>query len=55
MLLLDGPVVLGWQTWRSLEEKYGLGAIHALLSPPSRKDRSAATAIGPVSPPARHR
>jgi AcrR family transcriptional regulator len=32
VLLLDGPAVLGWQTWRSLEEKYGLGAIQALLS-----------------------
>jgi AcrR family transcriptional regulator len=32
ILLLDGPVVLGWQTWRALEEKYGLGAIQALLA-----------------------
>jgi len=31
VLLLDGPAVLGWQTWRSLEEKYGLGAIQGLL------------------------
>jgi AcrR family transcriptional regulator len=32
VLLLDGPVVLGWQTWRALEEKYGLGAIQGLLA-----------------------
>ncbi|MCU4183257.1 TetR/AcrR family transcriptional regulator [Acidiferrimicrobium sp. IK] len=31
VLLLDGPAVLGWRTWRSLEEKYGLGAIQSLL------------------------
>lgn len=31
ILLIDGPAVLGWQEWRALEERYGLGALHALL------------------------
>jgi AcrR family transcriptional regulator len=31
VLLIDGPAVLGWQDWRALEERYGLGAIHGLL------------------------
>jgi AcrR family transcriptional regulator len=31
VLLIDGPAVLGWQQWRALEERYGLGAIHRLL------------------------
>ncbi len=31
VLLVDGPAVLGWQQWRALEERYGLGAIRALL------------------------
>jgi AcrR family transcriptional regulator len=31
VLLIDGPAVLGWQTWRSLEAQYGLGAVRALL------------------------
>lgn len=31
ILLIDGPVVLGWQRWRELEGRYGLGAIHAML------------------------
>jgi AcrR family transcriptional regulator len=31
VLLIDGPAVLGWQQWRALEERYGLGAIRALL------------------------
>jgi AcrR family transcriptional regulator len=31
VLLIDGPAVLGWQRWRALEEKFGLGAIRSLL------------------------
>lgn len=31
ILLIDGPAVLGWQTWRELEGRYGVGAIHGLL------------------------
>jgi AcrR family transcriptional regulator len=31
VLLLDGPVVLGWKQWRDLEAQYGLGAIQTLL------------------------
>jgi len=31
ILLLDGPVVLGWANWRKLEAQYGLGAIKAAL------------------------
>lgn len=31
VLLTDGPAVLGWRQWRALEERYGLGAIRALL------------------------
>lgn len=31
ILLVDGPSVLGWERWRSLEAAYGLGAIEAQL------------------------
>jgi AcrR family transcriptional regulator len=31
VLLIDGPAVLGWQEWRELEARYGLGAIAELL------------------------
>jgi len=31
ILLIDGPAVLGWQQWRSIEEKYGLGLVRAAL------------------------
>jgi AcrR family transcriptional regulator len=31
ILLLDGPAVLGWQPWRDLADRYGLGLLqHAL-------------------------
>jgi AcrR family transcriptional regulator len=32
VLLIDGPAVLGWQQWRALEARYGLGIIRNLLS-----------------------
>jgi AcrR family transcriptional regulator len=31
VLLIDGPAVLGWQEWRAIEERYGLGGIRAML------------------------
>ncbi|MGE0879125.1 MAG: TetR/AcrR family transcriptional regulator [Acidimicrobiia bacterium] len=31
IVLVDGPAVLGWETWRELEASYGLGAISSLL------------------------
>src|ERR1019366_3059587 len=31
ILLIDGPAVLGWEQWRSLEAQYGLGVITAML------------------------
>lgn len=32
VLLIDGPAVLGWQEWRALEARYGLGVIRQLLA-----------------------
>lgn len=31
ILLIDGPAVLGWQEWRAIEARYGLGGIQAML------------------------
>jgi len=31
IVLIDGPSVLGWDTWREVEERYALAAISALL------------------------
>jgi AcrR family transcriptional regulator len=32
ILLIDGPAVLGWKAWREIEERFGLGAIRAMLT-----------------------
>ena len=31
ILLIDGPAVLGWQEWRTIEARYGLGGIRGML------------------------
>jgi AcrR family transcriptional regulator len=31
ILLIDAPSVLGWERWRSMEERYALGLIRAVL------------------------
>ena len=31
ILLIDGPAVLGWDQWRTLEARYGLGVITSML------------------------
>ena len=32
VLLVDGPAVLGWDVWREIEARYGLGAIRHMIS-----------------------
>lgn len=32
ILLIDGPAVLGWEAWREIEERFGLGAIRSMLT-----------------------
>jgi AcrR family transcriptional regulator len=31
ILLIDGPAVLGWDAWRAVEARYGIGAIRHML------------------------
>jgi hypothetical protein len=31
ILLIDGPAVLGWDRWRAIEARYGLGSITQML------------------------
>lgn len=31
VLLIDGPAVLGWETWREVEARYGIGALRHML------------------------
>jgi AcrR family transcriptional regulator len=37
ILLIDGPAVLGWDAWREIEARYGLGAIMTMLDEGSRE------------------
>ncbi len=32
IVMLDGPTVLGWDTWHALDERYGFGSIKAVLA-----------------------
>jgi tetracycline repressor-like protein len=31
ILLIDGPAVLGWDAWREIEARYGLGAFRYMI------------------------
>jgi AcrR family transcriptional regulator len=37
IILLDGPAVLGWEEWRALAERHGLGIIRAALEEAMRQ------------------
>jgi AcrR family transcriptional regulator len=32
IVMLDGPTVLGWDSWHALDERYGFGAIKGVLA-----------------------
>src|SRR6202011_3568436 len=36
ILLIDAPAVLGWQRWREMDAKYGLGLVKQALSAADR-------------------
>ena len=36
ILLVDGPAVLGWEAWREVEARYGLGALTVMLEDGAR-------------------
>jgi AcrR family transcriptional regulator len=50
IILIDGPSVLGWEEWRSIEEKYGLALVEAGLT---RAMADGFLAKQPVAPLAR--
>ena len=47
LTLLDAPAVLGWQAWRELGDRYGLGLLRATLA---AAIDAGALAPGPVDP-----
>ena len=49
ILLIDGPAVLGWDQWRSLEAEYGLGVITAMLDAAVTQKVIARQPTGPLA------
>ena len=31
IVLLDGPTILGWETWKEIDERYGFGLVKASI------------------------
>jgi len=49
ILLIDGPAVLGWDQWRSLEADYGLGVITAMLDAALAQEVISRQPTGPLA------
>jgi AcrR family transcriptional regulator len=45
IVLTDAPAVLGWQTWREVEARHGLGLITAMVQSAVGEGRVAATSV----------
>jgi AcrR family transcriptional regulator len=49
ILLLDGPAVLGWQAWRDLADRYGLGLLQHALQEAIEAGAITAQPVGPLA------
>ncbi len=49
IVLLDGPAVLGWQRWREIGLRYGLGLLEGLLSHAIEVGRIPAQPVGALA------
>jgi AcrR family transcriptional regulator len=49
ILLLDGPAVLGWQAWRDLADRYGLGLLQHGLQEAMDAGAIAMQPVGPLA------
>ena len=49
IILIDGPSVLGWDEWRSIEEKYGLALVEAGLTAAMAQGFVAQQPVGPLA------
>ncbi len=47
IVMLDGPTVLGWDTWHELDERYAFGSVKAVLTAVAEQGRIAPEAIEP--------
>ena len=49
IVMLDGPTVLGWDTWHELDERYGFGTLKAVLTLAADGGRVDPAAVEPLS------
>ncbi len=49
IVMLDGPTVLGWDTWHELDERYAFGTVKAVLTVAAEMGRIDSAAIDPLS------
>jgi AcrR family transcriptional regulator len=47
IVMLEGPTVLGWDTWHELDERYAFGSLKAVLGRLAEQGRLAPDAIDP--------
>ena len=47
--LTDAPAILGWEKWREIDARYGLGLIRAVLTQLSEQGRLPAERVGSVA------
>jgi AcrR family transcriptional regulator len=49
IVMLDGPTVLGWDTWHALDERYGFGAIKSVLALAAQAGTVPAASVEPMA------
>jgi AcrR family transcriptional regulator len=47
IVMLEGPTVLGWDTWHEIDERYAFGSLKAVLAVLAEQGRLTADAIDP--------
>jgi AcrR family transcriptional regulator len=49
IVMLDGPTVLGWDTWHELDERYAFGSIKGVLTVAAEQGRIEADSVDPLA------
>jgi AcrR family transcriptional regulator len=49
IVLLDGPAVLGWERWREVAERYGLGLMEAVIAAAIEAGEIEPLPVGPLA------
>jgi AcrR family transcriptional regulator len=49
IVMLDGPTVLGWDTWHEIDERYAFGTLKAVLGVAAQTGRIDESAVEPLS------